>query len=291
MREITGFLNILKPSGETSFRVVSQVKKILGTKKVGHLGTLDPAAAGVLPIAVGKATKFFEYFLNKDKEYVAMVKFGIATDTLDSFGQLIRTDDTIIEAEQIEAVIPAFIGEVEQIPPRYSAIKVNGKRAYELARENADFTISPRKITIFSIKLIKKCEKNTFLFKVHCSAGTYIRTLFADIAEKLSTVAVTPVIIRTKSGNFLVNDAITLEELEKNKKIIPIIQMLGDISVVNVNEKIAKQLACGVKIDAKSLEMEDFSDKFFICHGEKLLGLYSVSAGRIVCEIFLDSNL
>ena len=152
MTPITGFVNIIKPTGMTSSDVVLRVKKILKTKKVGHLGTLDPAASGVLPVAVGKATKFFDYFLNKDKTYVAVVKFGIETDSLDSFGNITNKDNTIISKEDILKVIPEFIGKILQVPPKYSAIKINGKRACDLARENIDFEIKPKEITIHSIK-------------------------------------------------------------------------------------------------------------------------------------------
>ena len=160
----SGFVNIIKPTGMTSSDVVLKVKRILGTKKVGHLGTLDPAASGVLPIAVGRATKFFDYFLSKDKVYVASVIFGIETDTLDSFGKVLNTQSSEVSLEQINSVLYKFIGEIEQIPPKFSAIKINGKRAYDLARESADFEIKPRKINIYSIKAQSLPNKNEFLF-------------------------------------------------------------------------------------------------------------------------------
>ena len=156
--KITGFVNIIKPTGESSSNVVCKVKKILGTKKVGHLGTLDPAASGVLPLAVGKATKFFDYFLTKDKEYVALVEFGKSTSTLDAYGEVIENNNKLIDEMELKSILPKFVGDIDQTPPKFSAIKINGKRAYELARENANFEIKPRKITIYSITLIKNCN-------------------------------------------------------------------------------------------------------------------------------------
>ena len=271
----TGFVNIIKPTGESSSNIVCKVKKILKTKKVGHLGTLDPAASGVLPLAIGKATKFFDYFLSKDKEYVALVEFGKTTDTLDSYGDIIEENNLQVSEELINEAIKNFIGEIYQIPPKYSAIKVNGKRAYELARENANFKLNARKITIFDIKLLKNCEKNRFLFKVHCSAGTYIRTLFNDIANYMGTISYTPVIIRIKSGRFELANAITIDELEKNVKINTIEEVFGDYQKIEVDEKRAKKLINGQKLSVKEIKnAENISDNFFITFKNKLIGMY-----------------
>ena len=248
MTPITGFVNIIKPTGMTSSDVVLRVKKILKTKKVGHLGTLDPAASGVLPVAVGKATKFFDYFLNKDKTYIAVVKFGVETDSLDSFGNITVKNSKITSAIDIEKVLPDFTGRILQVPPKYSAIKINGKRACDLARENVDFEIKPKQITIHSIKLISQLEENVFKFEVYCSAGTYIRTLFSDIAYAVGTVSTTPVIIRTQSGRFNLNNAITLEDFELSQKTLSVTDVFNDIQVIEVDEKIAKKLINGVKI-------------------------------------------
>lgn len=285
---LTGFVNIIKPTCEGSSNIVCKVKKILGTKKVGHLGTLDPAATGVLPIAIGKATKFFDYFLSKEKEYVARVQFGKATDTLDSYGNLVETNDTVLSEDMINDILLNFIGEIYQTPPKYSAIKINGKRASDLARENADFEIKPRKITIFSIKLIRDCGKNQFLFRVHCSAGTYIRTLFSDIAEKLNTVSNTPVIIRIRSGFFTSKDAITIEELEKTKLIQSIENVFANYQKINVDEFTAKKLINGVKINTNSLKnLGILENEFFIAYNNELIGLYEVINDTITPKIYL----
>ena len=285
---LTGFVNIIKPTGESSSNVVCKVKKILNTKKVGHLGTLDPAASGVLPLAVGRATKFFDYFLNKDKEYVALVEFGKTTDTLDSYGEVLETNNNFVTSEMINAVINEFVGVIDQTPPKYSAIKVNGKRAYELARENANFEIKSRKITIFSIKLVKNCEKNRFLFKVHCSAGTYIRTLFDDIAKKLNTISYTPVIIRTKSGLFNIENAVTLDELENNKKISSIEDIFSNFTKIEVNDFIAKKLINGQKLSVKDLGFKtDIEGDFFVTYNGQLIGMYEIVDDSVKLKIYL----
>ena len=155
-----GFVNIIKPTGMTSSDVVIKIKKILKTKKVGHLGTLDPAASGVLPISIGRATKFFDYFLSKDKEYYALVQFGYRSDTLDSFGQVEKVNDKLVTEDMIRNVISKFIGEIDQVPPKYSAIKINGKKACDLARENVNFELKSRKINIYSIILKEMVDEN-----------------------------------------------------------------------------------------------------------------------------------
>lgn len=284
----TGFVNLIKPTGMTSSDVVLKVKKALGTKKVGHLGTLDPAASGVLPIAVGKATKFFDYFLNKDKVYVARVIFGVETDTLDSFGTIVKKDDKKIDIGQIQNVLKKFVGEISQTPPKYSAVKVHGKRAYDLARQGENFEISAKKIKIYSIDVQKTENKNEFLFVVNCSAGTYIRTLMSDIAREIDGICTTFVIIRTKSGVFDINDALTLEEFENSKKVFSVTEVLKDLSQVKVDEFVFKKLSNGVKLEIGKIEGApiDGSD-FFAVYQDKPLGLYSAENGKFIQKVFL----
>lgn len=282
--EPCGFINVLKPTGMTSADVVFKVKKILKTKKVGHLGTLDMPASGVLPIAVGKATKFFDYFLNKDKEYVAVVDFGVETDTLDSFGSITKKQsNTIITKEQIESILPKFIGEIEQIPPKYSALKINGKRASDLARDNVEFEIKPRKIQIFDIQILSIEGNNRFCFKVHCSAGTYIRTLFSDIANKLNTIATTPVIIRTKSGKFETDNAVTLEELEKMPSVETVEDVFNNYEKITIDKSTASKLLNGVKTKTDL----NIAGEFLIEFEGKLVGLFSIEDGYFKRLVYL----
>lgn len=291
MTNLTGFVNIIKPTGMSSSDVVCKVKKILKTKKVGHLGTLDPAASGVLPVAVGKATKFFDYFLTKDKEYIAVVNFGIETDTLDSFGNITNSNTKVIDFASIKQVIPNFIGKIKQVPPKYSAIKINGKRACDLAREDIAFEIKAREITIFDVQVLRDFGNNMFLFKVHCSAGTYIRTLFSDIAYALGTVSTTSVIIRTKSGRFLMNDAITLDMLVANSKIVEIETLFADYDKIEVNDFIARKLINGVKIEFEVLNVKkNNGEEFFISYKNKTIGLYKVVNKKLETIVFLYEN-
>ena len=282
-----GFVNIIKPTGESSSNVVCKVKKILGIKRVGHLGTLDPAASGVLPVAFGKATKFFDYFLTKDKEYIADVKFGIETDTLDSFGQIIDKQEKQVSMAEIQAVLAEFIGRIKQIPPKYSAIKIDGKKACDLAREGKEVEIKSREIDIYDLKLLSQLDDNLFRFKVHCSAGTYIRTLFSDIAKRLGTVSTTPVIIRTKSGAFNIENAITLNELEKTLKIISIEELFAGFKTFEVsNKETVKKILNGVKISKQELSFDE-SDKFFIKIDNQLIGMYHFEEEKLICDVFL----
>lgn len=292
MTNLTGFVNILKPTGMTSSDVVCKVKKILGTKKVGHFGTLDPAAAGVLPLGIGKGTKFFDYFLSKDKVYIARVKFGIITDSLDSFGKVLMTNNMSVSRVQIESVLPKFIGQIEQIPPKYSAVKINGKKACDLSREGVEFEIKPRNITVYSIEILKEYNGNDFLFKVHCSAGTYIRTLFNDIAEKIGTFATTPVIIRTKSGRFETKSAVTLEELESNKNIIGIQELFSDFKKIKITEpNLAKKFLCGTKVSVdESPILADKKEPFFVEIDAGVVGLYEIVDGMVSQIVYLLEN-
>lgn len=181
-----GVLIINKPKGFTSHDIVNVLRKALNTKKIGHTGTLDPNATGVLPILVGTATKISKYLIEHDKTYIATIKLGEKTDTGDSEGNIIEQDSNChnLSFEQIEKVLKTFIGKQKQIPPKYSAIKVNGKKAYEYARQGQAVELVAREIEIYSIKMIKLADKE-ITFEVSCSKGTYIRTLCEDIAEKL----------------------------------------------------------------------------------------------------------
>lgn len=243
-----GFYNILKPTGVSSGFVVNKIKRITN-EKVGHLGTLDPSASGVLSIAVGKATKFFDYFLNKDKEYVALAKFGVLTNTLDSDGEILKHEDVQVSLEDIKKVLPSLCGKVDQIPPIFSSKNVNGERAYDLARQGKQVVLEPKKVQIYSIKAEKLTQNNLFRIKIHCSSGTYVRSIIRDIAEKIGTVATTVCIIRTCSGKFEISDSITLDELAENpeKHLIKINSILN-LPEIELSLLQAKDLFSGKEI-------------------------------------------
>ncbi len=243
-----GFYNILKPTGVSSGFVVNKIKRITN-EKVGHLGTLDPSASGVLSIAVGKATKFFDYFLNKDKEYVALAKFGVLTNTLDSDGEILKRENVQVSLEDIKKVLPSLCGKVDQIPPIFSSKNVNGERAYDLARQGKQVVLEPKKVQIYSIKAEKLTQNNLFRIKIHCSSGTYVRSIIRDIAEKIGTVATTVCIIRTCSGKFEISDSITLDELAENpeKHLIKINSILN-LPEIELSLLQAKDLFSGKEI-------------------------------------------
>ena len=218
-----GIIVINKPIGCTSYNIVYRVKKIF-KEKVGHTGTLDPLATGVLPILIGKGTKLSNYLMEHDKEYIATLKLGKKTDTLDAEGEVIEereVDDNIFNKDKIDEVLNKFIGKIEQIPPLYSAIKVNGKKLYEYARKGKQVEIKPREIEIYQIELISILpEKQEIQYKVHCSKGTYIRKLSEDIAEKLGTVGFMKELRRTRVGDFCIEQAIKISDIVKNESKI-----------------------------------------------------------------------
>lgn len=212
---INGIVLINKARGVSSNSVVGKVKRITGADKAGHFGTLDVLGEGLLPIALGKGTKLFDFFLNKDKVYETVYKFGETTATLDLEGEITQRNDVVVTLEDLENVCKSFVGKMAQMPPQYSAKKVNGKRAYELAREGKAVELKPKEIEIYSIKVLKELSENTFQLEIWCSSGTFIRSICRDIAAKLNTYGVMQSILRTKCGIFELKDAKTIEELEK----------------------------------------------------------------------------
>lgn len=210
-----GIINVYKEAGFTSHDVVAKLRGILHQKKIGHTGTLDPAATGVLPVCCGKATKVCELLTDKDKTYQAVCRLGIVTDTQDTTGKILQENSTKdLTADYIYQTVASFQGEGMQIPPMYSALKVNGKKLYELAREGIEVERKPRPITIKEIKIVQlNLEEQTFTMEVTCSKGTYIRTLCHDIGQKLGTGAAMENLVRTRVAGFHIEDALILEEI------------------------------------------------------------------------------
>ena len=209
---MNGIINVLKPPGMTSFDVVAYLRRILNTKKIGHAGTLDPAAAGVLPICAGNATKSIEYIMDMEKTYRAELTLGVSTDTQDSFGQIIESHKIDVSADRIAKIINCFVGEIEQVPPMFSALRVGGKRLYEMAREGKVIERKPRKIFINSINIIN-IKDNKVLVDIICSKGTYIRTLCSDIGDALGCGGHMSFLIRKKTGIFEIDSSYTLEDI------------------------------------------------------------------------------
>ncbi len=209
---MNGILNIIKPPGMTSFDVVAYLRGILKIKKIGHTGTLDPDVAGVLPVCVGKATRAIEYIIEKDKLYRAELTLGVETDTQDSSGRVVSVSRVTAGAGEIEGVIKGYVGKYSQLPPMYSAVKVDGRKLYELARKGITVERKPREVEIYSIKIIEMNESGKVLFDVACSKGTYIRTLCFDIGRELGCGGHMSFLIRTRAGSFDIGSALTLEE-------------------------------------------------------------------------------
>ncbi|MEG1662663.1 MAG: tRNA pseudouridine(55) synthase TruB [Clostridia bacterium] len=299
-----GFVNINKPPHMTSSDVVVLVRGILrrvtGERyKVGHLGTLDPLGTGVLPIAIGKATRLFDILTQKEKIYIATFKFGETTDTLDSGGTTTDSGQFIPTKQDIESVLASFVGDINQLPPQYSAKSVDGKRAYEYARLGKEVVLAPKLVHIKSIKIlddtlqnidnsIKKSDiepcgnahkaydtldkKSEYKFEIICGSGTYIRSLARDVAEKLGTVAFMTSICRTKSGEFLQENAVELAtfEAEPLKYIIPIEKILIFYPKFDLPEEFADRILNGIEYSSSSLPN---SDCFLVMRDGNAVGL------------------
>ncbi len=260
---MNGVILINKEKKCTSHDVVNKIKHIFN-EKVGHTGTLDPNATGLLPILIGKGTKLSYYLINHDKEYEVTLKLGERTDTADSEGNILEkqnVDMCIWQESKIVEVLNSFIGKQEQIPPMYSAIKINGKKLYEYARKNIEIDVKPRKIEIYNIELQKIDENEKLIyFKVECSKGTYIRSLCEDIAKKLGTVGYMKELNRTKVGIFNIEDSIYIKDLEQNinnkeylnKHVISIeqlfIKLYGIDKKLELNNKKLELFFYGVKL-------------------------------------------
>ncbi|MCI5838384.1 MAG: tRNA pseudouridine(55) synthase TruB [Christensenellaceae bacterium] len=207
-----GFINIYKNKCDGSTYVVNKTKKKIDYK-CGHMGTLDPLASGVLPIGVGKATRLFDFLMDKKKVYLAEFTFGYETDSFDLEGKVVKTGGRVPEKNEIVAVLGDFIGEIDQVPPRFSAIMIDGKRGYDLARKGADFSLPAKKVVIDDFSLVRASGERSYIFKIECRGGTYIRSLCRDLADKLGTVATMTMLERTEVGVFKKEKSITLKEL------------------------------------------------------------------------------
>lgn len=252
---MNGVINIIKNTGMTSFDVVARVRKITKEKKVGHTGTLDPEASGVLPICLGKATKIIDYMMENEKAYRVSFKLGIVTDTYDLEGKIIREKDASnVGKEEIIRVISNFIGNIKQVPPMYSALKQNGVKLYELARKGIEVKREARDITIYKIENID--IQDEICMDVYCSKGTYIRSLCFDIGEELGVGATMTKLCRIKNGNFTLENGLNIDDLnEENVKqrIISIEEALCRFDKIVVNNQFTKLLVNGVRVYDKRL--------------------------------------
>lgn len=262
--KVSGWLVVDKPRNMGSTQVVSLTRRLFNAQKNGHCGTLDPFATGVLPIAFGEATKLISYVTDGEKEYEFVLYFGEETDTLDTEGQVVATSDVIPSESEIKAVLPQFVGEITQVPPVYSAIKVDGKRAYDLARQGKEVQIPERRINIYALELLEMLTNRTARLRVRCSKGTYVRTLGADIARRLGSCGHLKELRRTKCGNFDLSQKILLENIKNMeygealmKSLLPVMTCLRDIAVIAVGEEEAKKLKLGQGLSPKALDVKN----------------------------------
>lgn len=253
-----GVIIIKKSEGMSSFAVVSRVRRLLEVKKAGHTGTLDPMATGVLPVLLERAVKASEYMLTSDKHYKATMLLGITTDTEDITGNTLTSCENIPSEKEVYAAIDSMLGDSLQTPPMYSALKVGGKKLCDLARAGQTVEREPRKITVYSIKAITLNERE-YSLDIHCSKGTYIRTLIADIGKKLGVGAVMKALERTEASGFSLSDAYTLEELEKmtpeerEEKILPTESIFRSERNLTLPPFFARLARCGVEIYLKKI--------------------------------------
>lgn len=274
-----GLLLLNKPEGITSFSAVSAIKRLAGQKRVGHTGTLDPMATGVLPILIGRATVLSSLMLDADKKYIATVKLGIVTDTDDITGEILAKNKVDVTEEQLKKALECFTGRISQKPPIYSAIKKNGVRLYKLAREGKTAEIEARDVEIFSIKLLEGLGSN-FEFKIeaHVSKGTYIRSLARDIGEYLGCGATLSGLERTYASGFDINDCVSLDDL-KSENICEYIlseeRAVEHLPIVNVTEKQATRFCNGGQLGFDRLHIANVSDGelFRVKHEDRFLGI------------------
>lgn len=281
-----GIIVINKEKEYTSHDVVAKLKKKLNISKVGHTGTLDPNATGVLPILIGKGTKFSKYLINHDKIYEVELELGKKTDTADIEGKVIEeknVDEKYIK-ENLLQVLESFVGKQEQIPPMYSAIKKNGKKLYEYARAGEKVEIEPRKIEIYKIDL-NKYDKNIISFVVSCSKGTYIRSLCEDIAGKLNTVGYMKNLKRLQVGKFNIKDAVYIDDIDLknvNEHLITLEEILRETPCINLSEKKLKLFINGVQLTDNNI---DGLYKIYVAN--KFIGTGTIKKGLLKRDIIL----
>lgn len=283
-----GIFNIYKEKGFTSHDVVAIVRRTIHMKKVGHTGTLDPDAEGVLPVCVGKATKLSDVIMDGRKSYRAMLRLGITTTTEDASGEVLETKEVECNEDRIREVVASFIGKLEQVPPMYSAVKVNGKKLYELARAGKEIERKSRTIEVYDIRIRQFLPPDRVEIDVDCSKGTYIRTLCADIGKRLGCGGHMAELLRTATGAFSLENAIKLDELKAlaeqekaEEALLTMEEALKDFPVVKVSEKSAKFLYNGGKIQERFFTEKPASSQegdivVVYDHENNLVGLYEI---------------
>ena len=285
---MTGIILLDKPKGITSFGAVARVRRICGEKKCGHTGTLDPMATGVLTVMLGGTTRFTEFLPSHDKAYIAAFRLGTVTDTLDITGEVLETRPVTSTAAEVKEKLQAFVGEISQLPPMYSAVSVNGQRLYDLARKGVEVERKPRQVTVFSIDMLSENEQaGEYTIAVECSSGTYIRTLISDLGEVLGCGAVLTNLRRTKANGFSIEKAVTLEQLEEAAQngtlsniLIPVDHAMEEYPVIRVTAPQAKRFGNGGELSLQRLKYPRTVGLFRIYDPEdNFIGLGEIGSG------------
>jgi tRNA pseudouridine55 synthase len=300
MIKAEGVICVLKPPGMSSSDAVTDVRRVFDEKRVGHTGTLDPAAAGVLPICIGRATRLFDFLVDKQKEYIAELVFGAATDTEDATGSVTAVSDRIVTEEELVNALPGFIGEIEQTPPVYSALNVNGEKLYKLARRG-ELTEAPeikkRRISVYELELIRKTGEGRFLIRIVCSKGTYIRTLCKNIGDAVGCPAYMGFLLRTRSGAFTLEDAYSIAELGEMKEngtldtaVIPMDRAVSHVKrldISGISGKNEQLLIHGAAIKCTEAP-QDIPLRVYL-HGE-FLGIGEARNGELRITVWLGDE-
>ncbi len=277
-------LNINKPEDFTSHDVVAVLRGILKTRRIGHCGTLDPMATGVLPVCVGRATKASEFIMGYDKEYLATFRLGEVSDTYDITGNVQKTDAQLPKKAEVFEAIRSFVGDIKQLAPMYSAIKVNGQKLYALARKGVEVQRVPREVVIRSIDVVEFDEaRGEYTIKVVCSKGTYIRSLCHDIGEALGCGAVMSKLVRTRTGNFTIDDALSFDDVKcgnPQRGVYTLSQIFDYLPRITLSGKDAGRVKNGIRLDARAFDAKDgvtyaVYDEFgtFLCVSKADFGL------------------
>lgn len=279
---MNGFLNIYKSKGVSSARCLSKVKKIINCK-CGHLGTLDPLASGILPVAIGQAARLFDLMLDKEKKYIAEFTFGYQTNTLDLEGEVDFLGGTIPTKQQIIDILPDFLGKIDQIPPMFSAKCVGGTKSYKLARQGKTVELKPKTVEIFDIKLLKD-NSPSFVFEITCGGGTYIRSICRDIAQKLSTFATMTALERVACGYFTKENSISVEQLEN----LSIDEILIKSDEVLSYEKIVLEKSKAIRLLNGLYDDYDYKNGIYRVYCEdEFWGVGQVTDGKIVIKPYV----
>ena len=300
MERYEGVVCVLKPPGMSSSDAVTDIRRVFGEKRVGHTGTLDPAAAGVLPVCIGRAARLFDFLVDKQKTYIAEIVLGVSTDTEDTTGRIIETSDREIQPAELEAILPRFIGDIEQTPPAYSALNVNGVKLYKLARKG-QLTVAPeikrRTVSISELSIIKNTDTNRFLIRIVCSKGTYIRTLCKDIGLAFDMPAHMSFLLRTASGAFNIEDCYSIAELEALKAegklceaVIPMDKAIAHIPEIRLEGLSDKKIDLLIKGTALKADDPSNGIPLRVYANGDFMGLGVVNSGELKLTVWLGDE-